>query len=41
MDVTGRRIIVVLQTPLVGADTIYALGAGVAVGMKYASEGRG
>src|SRR5262249_36539120 len=40
MSVTGRRIIFVLQTPLIGADTILALGAGIAIGMKYASEGR-
>ena len=42
MGVTGRRIIVVLvlQSLLVAADPILARSAGVAVSMKYASEGR-
>ena len=43
MGVTGRRIIVVLvlQSLLVAADTILTRSTGVAVSMKYASEGRG
>ena len=43
MGVTGRRIIVVLvlQSLLVATDPILARSAGVAVSMKYASEGRG
>ena len=43
IGVAGRRIIVVLvlQSLLVAADSILARSAGVAVSMKYASEGRG
>jgi len=42
IGVAGRTIIVVLvlQSLLVAADPILARSAGVAVGMKHASEGR-